>query len=125
MTRALPERSDGALRRDADASMPAYRYFAVLGLTLGGVVFLIAAPTADWSRAVAVAIQGLALVVTIGTSRERETVRRHRALVVGLGMFAFVLLIALGVVARWMTPVVAVIVTAAVPVALVKGLLRL
>jgi Ion channel len=126
-TRAPPDqRSDGALGRDAAAaSAPAYRYFAVLTLTLTGVVFLIAAPTADWSRAVAIGIEGLALVVTIGTSRERQTVRKRRALAVGLGLLGFTLLVAVGVVPFWLIAAVAVVVTAGVPVALTRGLLRL
>lgn len=116
----------GAVAHDgAAASAPAYRYFAVLTLTLAVVVFLIAAPSADWSRAVAIAIEGSALVVTIGTSRERETVRRRRALTVGLALLAFILLIAVGALPRWLTAAVAAIMTAAVPFALVRGLFRL
>jgi Ion channel len=126
-TRAPPEpRSDGALGLDTgSASAPAYRYFAVLTLTLGGVVFLIAAPATGWSRAVALGIEGVALVVTIGTSRERQTVRKRRALAVGLGLLAFILLVAVGVVPRWLISVVAVVVTAGVPIALTRGLVRL
>ena len=126
-THAPPEtRSHRALGSDTGAgSAPSYRYFAVLALTLAGVVFLIAAPAADWSRAVALGIEGLALVVTIGTSRERQTVRKRRALAVGLGLLAFVVLVAAGIAPRWLIALVAVIVTAGVPVALTRGLVRL
>jgi Ion channel len=108
-----------------NAAQPQYRYFAVLALTFSAVVFLIAAPTADWSRAVGLGIEGFALVVTVGTSRERMTVRRRRAVGVGLALLAWVLLIALGVLGHRITSATAVFVTAAVPIALVRGLLRL
>lgn len=120
--------SDGlpaAAEPGATVRPPQFRYFVVLGLTLSSVVFLIAAPTADWSRALAIAILGIALVITVATSREREAVRRRRATWLGIAMIAAVLLIALGVVPRWLTAVIAVFVTAGIPVALVRGLLRL
>ncbi len=111
--------------RGSAARPPQFRYFVVLGLTLSVVVFLIAAPTADWSRALAIAIEGVALVITVATSREREPVRRRRATSLGIAMIVAVLLIALGVVPQWLIAVIAVFVTAGVPVALVRGLLRL
>jgi hypothetical protein len=112
-------------RGDEGGRPPQFRYFVVLALMLSAVVFLIAAPTADWSRAVALTIEGVALVVTLATSRERETVRRRRATVVGLGTVAAVLLIALGLLPFWLIAVAALFVTAGVPIALVRGLLRL
>ncbi len=104
---------------------PQYRYPAVLWLMLIAVVFLIAAPTADWSRAVTIAVEGMAVVVTIGTSRARESVRMRRALATGVGLLTTVVLIAVGVFPAWLTAVTAAVVTAAVPVALVRGLVRL
>ncbi|HEY6396203.1 MAG TPA: hypothetical protein VIX82_01995, partial [Solirubrobacteraceae bacterium] len=101
---------------DREDRQARHRYFAVLSLMLGVVVFLIAAPTADWSRAVAIAIEGIAVVVTVATSRERESVRRRRALTVGVGLVVVVLLIALGVVPIWLMAVIAAFVTAAVPI---------
>ncbi|HEY6397021.1 MAG TPA: ion channel, partial [Solirubrobacteraceae bacterium] len=85
----------------------------------------IAAPTADWTRAVAIAIEGIAVTVTVATSRERESVRRRRALTVGVALLAVVVLIALGVFPIWLIAITAAFVTAAVPVALLRGLLRL
>lgn len=104
---------------------PRHRYFVVLILTLSSVVFLIAAPAGNWSRALAIAIGGVALIVTVATSRERELVRRRRATLLGAAMTAVVLLIALGLLPRWLVAVVAVLITAGVPVALIRGLLRL
>jgi hypothetical protein len=110
---------------DDTSSQPQHRYFAVLVLSLAAVVFLIGAPAADWSLGLALAIQGAALVVTIATSRERRAVRRRRTLAVGLALIAAVILIALGFVPRWLSAGAAVLLTAAVPIALVRGLLRL
>ncbi len=118
---ALP--ADGG--RENAARGPRFRYFVVLGLILGSVVFLIGAPAADWSRAVVAAIEGAALVVTIATSREREIVRRRRAIAVGLAMTALVMLIAFGELPRSLIALLGVCVTAGIPIALVRGLLRL
>lgn len=104
---------------------PQFRYPAVLALMLVAVVFFIAAPGANWSRALGIAIEGAALVLTVATSRARESVRRRRAITLGLAMIAAVVLIAIGLLPRWLTAVVAILVTAGVPIALVRGLLRL
>lgn len=111
--------------RGSAARPPKFRYFVVLLLILSSVVFLIAAPTANWSRALAIGIEGVALVVTVATSRERELVRRRRATMLGAAMIVAVVLIAFGVIPRWLIAVIAVFVTAGIPFALVRGLLRL
>jgi hypothetical protein len=110
---------------DAIDRPPQFRYIAVLVLAFAVVVFEIAAPSADWSRAVAIAIEGLALVVTVATSRAHSSVRRRRAAAIGSTTIVVVTLIAVGVAPRWFTAAFAAVVTAAIPVALVRGLLRL
>ncbi len=107
------------------AGQPQFRYPAVLALTFVTTVFLIAAPSADWSRAVAVAVEGSVLVLTVATSRERASVRRLWSIAIGVGMIAIVILIALGLAPKWLTAAIAIVITAGVPVALVRGLLRL
>jgi Ion channel len=109
----------------AGARRPTFRYPAVLALLLVSTVFLIAAPTADWSRAVAIAIEGSALVLTVATSRARESVRRRRSLAIGAVMILIVLLIVLGVAPAWLIALAAIVLSAGVPVALARGLLRL
>lgn len=104
---------------------PQFRYPAVLVLMLGAVMFLIAAPNASWSNAVGIAMEGFALVLTVATSRERESVRRRRAAVIGLVMIILVALIASGAAPRWLTAAAALVVTAGIPVAMARGLLRL
>jgi ion channel len=110
---------------DGDRRRARHRYAAVLSLVLACVVFLIAAPTADWALAVAIAIEGVAVVVTVATSRGRESVRRRRALGVGIALLVVILLVAFGSIPRWLIALIAVSVTAAVPIALLRGLLRL
>lgn len=106
-------------------SGPQFRYAVVLALILLVVVFLISAPSADWSVAVAISLEGIALMVTVGTSRQRMSVRRRRAITVGVAVLATVLLIAFGVLHQWTIALIALLVTAAVPAALIRGLLRL
>jgi hypothetical protein len=89
------------------------------------VIFLIAAPDADWSKAVAIAIEGTALVLTIATSRQRELVRRRRATIAGVAMVVLVLLIAFGVIGNAGIAAIALVVTVGIPIALARGLLRL
>ena len=107
------------------SSQPGFRYAAVLVLMFAAVVFLIAAAGAGWSRAVGLAIETVALVLTVATSRERESVRRRRALGIGVPLVAAVILTATGTAPFWLTAGAAVFVTAAVPFALSRGLLRL
>jgi hypothetical protein len=123
----LPRGDGDGVRAEVDdrARQPQFRYPAVLALTFITTVFLIAAPTADWSRALAVAVEGTALVLTVATSRERASVRRHWSIAIGVGMIGVVVLIALGTAPKWLTAAVAIVITAGVPVALVRGLLRL
>jgi hypothetical protein len=104
---------------------PRTRYAAVLVVMLVAVVFLIAAPTTDLSRAIGVGIEGAALVITVATSRAREPLRRRRAITLGVALITVMVLIALGVVPRALLAAIAVSLTAAVPIALVRGLLRL
>jgi Ion channel len=111
-----PEGSDVAAR---------YRYPAVLAMMLFTVVFVIAAPSANWSSALGLAVEGMALVITVATSRERRTVRRRRAIGLGAGMLTVVILIALGFFPHSLTFLAAAVLSAAIPVALVRGLLRL
>jgi Ion channel len=118
--------SPAALNRESVADRPAqFRYGAVFLLTLAVVVFVIAAPSADWSRAVTLAIQGAALVVAVATAREREEVRYRRALVVGVVVMVLILGVAVGTVSEELTAALLALVTAAVPVAIVRGVMRL
>jgi hypothetical protein len=122
--RALSDEGDGGLRR-GDVRAPEYRYGVVFVLMLVVVVFLIVAPTANWSRAAALALQGAALLVAVATSRPRRGVRRARTALGALGAAAVVAAIATGVVPLVVVLALSGLVAAAIPPALAGGLLRL
>jgi hypothetical protein len=117
---------DGAQRRASVAGRPVrFRYGVVLVLMLALVVFVIAAPSGDWSRAVALAIEGAALVFAVATARERGEVRYRDALVAGAVMIVLIFGVAAGVVSQALTAAVNLLVTAAIPVIIVRGVVRL
>ncbi|MGO9958344.1 MAG: potassium channel family protein [Solirubrobacteraceae bacterium] len=122
---SLPDGATVPADGDDNSAQPTFRYPSVLVLMLGAVVFLIAAPAGDWSRALGIAIEAAALVLTVATSRERETVRVRRAGTIGLTMIVAVILTAVGIAPHWLTAAVAILVTAGIPFALIRGLLRL
>ncbi len=118
--------SDAVRDRESLADRPAqFRYGVVFLLTFALVVFVIAAPSADWSRAVALTTEGAALLVAVATARERKEVRHRNALVVGIAMLAVVVAVATGAVSRQLTDAVGAVVTAAVPVVIFQGVVRL
>src|SRR5262249_55542343 len=102
-----------------------FRYGIVFVLTLGEVMWQIVGPSSHWSVAVASALQGAALVVILATSRAREAVRRTRT-IVGAVLAALVVAgIATGTLPGWLETALAGMLSAAIPFALVGGLLRL
>jgi hypothetical protein len=111
---------------DADAGARAeFRYGAVFVLMVALLVFVIIAPSGDATRAVVLALEGAALLVVVATSRERPAVRRARFRTLGV-----VAAVAVGAVALGVLPVPVVLatnglLTVAILVALVGGLLRL
>jgi hypothetical protein len=102
-----------------------YRYGGVLLLAFVLVVFEILSPSADWSRAIVVALQSAALLVVIATSRVRSDVRRARGTAIGVAAVLLVASVASGVVPVGATLVLIVLLNTAVPLSLVAGLLRL
>ena len=124
---AQPDTSTAVEPQDGPSGdhAPQFRYGAVFLLTLTVVVFVIAAPSADWSRALTLAIEGAALVVAVATARERERVRYRRALVVGAIIILLIVGVATGTISEGLTAALLALVTAAVPVVIVRGLIRL
>lgn len=93
--------SDAVQARASVPDRPAqFRYGAVFLLVLVLVVFVIAAPSANWSRSVAVTIEGAALVVAVATARERKEIRYRNALIVGVATIVLIGLVATGAVSR-------------------------
>lgn len=118
------EGAEGAADEESGVQ-PRFRYPAVLVLVFVAVVFLIAAPEANWAHAVGFAIEASALILTVATSRARRSVRRHRAIALAVVMVGATILIALGSSPSWMVALAAVLVTGAIPIALGRGMLRL
>jgi hypothetical protein len=102
-----------------------FRYGGVLLLTLVLIVVMIATPAADWSRALALLLEFVALAVVVGTSREPEEVRARRALLIGAAAALVVVLVVAGVIPRTPTFLIAGAVSFVIPVSLVAGLGRL
>jgi hypothetical protein len=102
-----------------------YRYGAVLACVAAALVFLVVAPAADWSRAVALALEGLALLVAVATSRARRHERRARAVAVGTAAALLVLGVAAGLVPTAAATGLSALAGIAASFALVGGLVRL
>lgn len=102
-----------------------FRYGAVLLLTLAVAMTLIGCPPADWSRALALTLEFLALMVVVVTSREHEQVRRRRAATLGAVAIALVVATGVGLVPAAMAFVFGALLSCAIPAGLVGGLIRL
>jgi hypothetical protein len=102
-----------------------FRYGAVLGVTLGLLVFEIVAPDRAWARAVALGLEGVALTVAVATSRARAATRRARAAAVAGAGAVVVVLAAADVLPRDVVFAVGGLLAAAIPAALVGGVARL
>jgi hypothetical protein len=100
-----------------------YRYGAVFLLTFALLVFVILAPPADWSRAVALLLESTALVVAVATSRSR--VRRTRAAAIAAAGGLVVACVLAGLVPVWGTQALSGALAVAIPLSLVRGLARL
>lgn len=102
-----------------------FRYGAVFLLTLTLLVFVIVAPAANWAQAVACALQWLALLTVVATSRARSNVRRPVAIAL-LGLTSFTVVSeAAGALSPSMLFAISGLLSAAIPLALVGGLMRL
>lgn len=122
----MPAQSHTVQGRGSVPDRPAqFRYGAVFSLVLVLAVFVIAAPSATWSRSVALAIEGAALVVAVATARERKEIRYRNALIVGVATIVLIGLVATGTAPRGFTDAANAIITAAIPVVIVQGVFRL
>jgi len=102
-----------------------FRFGVVFLLTLTLVLFTIVAPSADWSRAVGLTLQWLALLAVVATSRTRVDVRRPVAVAIaGLTAFTVVAEAAGGISSAVLFAISGVLSTA-IPLTLIGGLFRL
>ena len=103
-----------------------FRYGLVFLMTFGMVVFTIAAPAADWSRAVALSIEGAALIIAVATAREqKETTRRREAIGVLVVVVLVIIGIAVGDIPKYVSAAVIALTTAAIPIVISRGTVRL
>jgi hypothetical protein len=121
---AAPPDGAGSRRTDTGATAR-FRYGAVFVLALAIVIFIVAAPGGNWSRAVALTLEFAALVVVIETSGARRETRRRRAVAVGIGAAALVILTGVGVLPAGFTFAFGGLLSLIIPAALVRGLIRL
>jgi hypothetical protein len=104
---------------------PRFRYGVVLLLILALVVFEILAPSTDWARAVAVALAGGALVVSVATWRTRGRRQGQLAVIVGAAVAVVVVAVATGVLSPAFEAAAIAFLVLAVPATLARGLIRL
>lgn len=102
-----------------------YRYGVVLALLLALVAFSIVAPTATWSRAIGFSLEVSALVVTVATSRAARAIRGRRSVIVAVVGAALIAAVALHSLPVALTFVISGLISAAIPVALAGGVVRL
>src|SRR3954447_14424427 len=102
-----------------------HRYGLIFVVILALVVFVLAAPSADWTRGVAIALQVGALVTVVATSRDRASIRRRRAAAVGVGGAVLAILVGAGALPAAVTFAVSALLSAGIAVALVAGAARL
>ena len=94
-------------------------------IILALVVSAIVAPDAGWARIIDVLLAGGALFVAVATSRDRSPIRRQRSGVVVATAQIVVIGTATGLFPAALPFAVVTLLIAAIPVALVGGLLRL
>jgi hypothetical protein len=111
---------------DADVRDRAeFRYGAVFFLVVSLLVFVIVAPGENWTRAVALALEGAALLVVVATSRERRAIRNARVRTLAVAAALVVGAVSLGALPLSVVFVTNGVLTLSILVALVGGLLRL
>jgi hypothetical protein len=113
------------VRASLDSSDAGFRYGAVFLLTLILLVFVIVAPADDGSRAVACALQWLALLTVVATSRTRSSVRRARSIAILALTAGTVIGEAVGAIPDSVLLAISGVLSAAIPFALIGGLMRL
>jgi hypothetical protein len=102
-----------------------FRYGVVFLLTLMLLVFVIVAPVTNWSRAVGCALQWLALLTVVATSRASSNVRRPVAIVL-LGLTSFTVVgEAAGALSDAVLFAISGVLSVAISLTLIGGLIRL
>src|SRR4051812_17284575 len=98
-----------------------FRYGAVFVLMLVLLVFVIVTPAGNVTRAVVLALEGLALLVVVATSREQGDVRNARVRLLAVPAVLAVTAVALGVLPLPVVIATNGVLTLSILVALVSG----
>ncbi len=102
-----------------------FRYGVVFLLTFILLVFVIVAPATNWSRAVSCALQWLALMTVVATSRARTGVRQSVAIVL-LALTSFTVVgEAAGAFPDSLLYLISGVLSLAIPLALIGGLIHM
>jgi hypothetical protein len=109
----------------ATARAPSYRYGAVLLCAVAALVFLVVAPATDWARAVALALEGLALFVAVATAASRPRARRAWSILVAAGAALLVAGVAAGIVRPAVATALSALAGTSASLVLVGGLIGL
>ena len=112
--------SDADVRHRAE-----FRYGAVFVLIVALLAFVIVAPAGNAARAVVLALEGLALLVVVATSRERREVRKARVRALGVAAALAVAAVAFGALPLPVVFVTNGVLTLSILGALIGGLVRL
>lgn len=110
---------------EREAREAEYRYGFVFLLTLGLLVFVILSPSRDWSRAVALTLQFITLLVVVSTSRAARDMRRSIVTAVLIAAIACVLLESTDELSQTVQLAISGLLSAAIPLALIGGLVGL
>lgn len=101
------------------------RFGLVMLLSLATVLWLIAAPRTDLTRAVALFLQGGAFIVALVAARDHERLRRRTGVAVAVVILVGTLLAGQGVLSDDIRVVTSLLVAVATPAVMVRGLMRL
>lgn len=108
-----------------DAGVRRQRFALVMVLSLGTVLLTIATPQADGTRAVALFLQGLALIVAVVAARDHERLREQTAILLMVALLAACALAGLGVLTDDVRVLASLSIAIATPAVMVRGLVRL
>ncbi|MGK2936802.1 MAG: potassium channel family protein [Solirubrobacteraceae bacterium] len=108
-----------------DAGFRRQRFALVMVLSLGTVLLTIATPQADGTRAIALFLQGLALIVAIVAARDHERLRQQTAILLMVALLSACALAGLGVLTDDVRVLASLSIAVATPAVMVRGLVRL
>jgi Ion channel len=117
--------AEGLETGDVSRAVPEARYEAVFLCAAAALVVLVMVPTTDWTRALALLFECLALFIAVATGGGRVQVRRTRATVVGVVALLLIAAAAAGALAAATVSALSAIAALSASAAITGGLVRL